>query len=265
MAENINPVSATPKEKDERRFEAELIDTNILDLLIQEQQRDGDISTQTVDEALPQSQYTPHSSVYIHRIDVKRIFRTPEKRCKTFKRFFIALKKADQHAAIRPVHINDAVQVPVINSPTQVQDPELINVEKYHKSWTPNQRYGLSGQLLIESSFPCDELTQLLHPWLHTAYFQIALSECQSSELVTIGVLIRASYTLYEPDLIATTKSVIAALPEESRFDFSLRSDFWYCSAGKVNVLFVAVARDRLNKVSIISVICITGRIRNCR
>lgn len=124
----------------------------------------------------------------------------------------------------------------------------MIDIEKYHKSWTPNQRYGLSGQIIIESSFPFEELLLLLQPWLHTAYYQIALSECQSSELVMIGVLIRASYTLYKPDLIAATKSVIATLPEESRFDFSLRSDNWYCSAGKVNVIFVAVARDRLKQ-----------------
>ena len=249
MAENLNPANVSPTTDDDRRFEAEFIDTNVLEELIQEQhQRDRSISTQPVEDQLTQSQYVPNGNMYLHRIDFKRIFRTPEKRCETFKRFFIALKKVDQHSAIRPVHVHDATRIPVINTPTQVQDPELIDIEKYHKSWTPNQRYGLSGQILIESSFPFDELVILLQPWLHKAYYQVSLSECQSSELVNIGVLIRVSYTLYKPDLIATTKSVIAALPEESRFDFSFRSDYWFCSAGKVNVIFVAVARDRLKQ-----------------
>lgn len=165
--------------------------------------------------------------MYIHCLDIKRIFKTPEKTCETFKRFLIALKKVDPHAAVRPVYAGDENRVPLITSSTQVQNPELLDMSKYHKSWTPNQRFGLSGQILIESSFDFNDLIQLLHPWLHTAYYQISLAECQTSELVTIGTCIRVSYTLCRSDLISATKAVISSLPKESQFEFSLRADNW--------------------------------------
>jgi len=48
--------------------------------------------------------------------------------------------------------------------------------------------------------------------------------------------------------LIANTKAIIAGLPAEAQFEFSLRADSWFCSVGKVNVLFVAVSRDKLKQ-----------------
>ena len=246
---NANPVSATTQASDANDFDVDLIDMDNLETLIREQQQRDQIAPRNEQEdPVSQTQTAVNTSMYLHRVDVKRIFKTPEKTCETFKRFFIALKKVDPHAAIRPVYAGDANRVPVINSSIQVQNPELLDVTKYHKSWTPNQRYGLSGQLLIESSFEFLELAHLLQPWLHTAYYQISLAECQTSELVTIGTLIRVSYTLCRSDLISATKAVVSSLAKESQFEFSLRADNWFCSVGKVNVLFVAVARDKLKQ-----------------
>ena len=246
---NANPVRATPQACSTNEFDFDLIDMDNLESLVQEQQqRDQAVSRTEQDELLSQALTAVNRNIYIHRVDVKRIFKTPEKTCETFKPFFIAIKKVDPHAAIHPVYAGDANQVPVINSSIQVQNAELSNVSKYHKSWTPNQRYGLSGQLLIESSFEFNELAQLLQPWLHTAYYQITLAECQTSELVTIGTLIYASYTLCRSNLNSVTKAVISSLDKDSQFEFSLLADNWYCSIRKVNDLFVAVTRDKLKQ-----------------
>ena len=245
--DNSTKISASTQTNSPNPFTVDMIDLNNLDLLIQEQQqRDADSPDQ--DDAMSQTQAAANTNMHIYRIEMKRIFKTPEKTCETFKRFFIALKKIDPHAAVRPVYANDANRIPPISTSTQVQNPELLDLSKYHKSWTPNQRYGLSGQLLIETSHEFNDLVNLLGPWLHTAYYQIMLSECQTSELVTIGTFIRASYTLCRNDLFAATKAVIATLPEESQFEFSFRADNWYCSIGRVNVIFVAVARDKLKQ-----------------
>lgn len=246
---DANPVSASAQTSPANEFNVDLIDLDNLETLIQEQQQ-RDLAAPRHEHADPvsQTQSAVNTNMYLHRLDVKRIFKTPEKTCDTFKRFFVALKKVDPHAAVRPVYAADANRVPVINSSIQVQNPELLDMSKYHKSWTPNQKFGLSGQLLIESSFEFPELAHLLQPWLHTAYYQISLAECQTSELVTVGTLIRTSYTLCRSDLISATKAVISSLEKESQFEFSLRADNWYCSVGKVNVLFVAVARDKLKQ-----------------
>lgn len=246
---NTNQVSASTQTNGTNSFNVDMIDLDNLELIIQEQQQ-RDSETQVLDEeaSTPLTQNAVATNMHVFRIEVKRIFKTPEKTSETFKRFFIALKKVDPHAAIRPVYANDANRLPSISSPTQVQNPELLDISKYHKSWTPNQRYGLSGQLLIESSYDFNELSNLLYPWLNTAYYQLALSECQTSELVTIGVFIRASYTICRNDLAVSTKSIIASLDKESQFDFSFRADNWFFSGGKVNVIFVAVARDRLKQ-----------------
>jgi len=246
---NQNQVSASTQGSGPNPFAVDLIDLDNLDALIQEQQqRDGENPEQETEEPISQSQSATNANMHIFRVEVKRIFKTPEKTCETFKRFFIALKKIDPHAAIRPVYANDANRFPPISSPTQVRNPELLDISKYHKSWTPNQRYGLSGQLLIETSFDFKTFSELMQPWLKTAYYQIALSECQTSELVTIGVFIRVSYTICRNDLFAATKAVVDSLPAESQFEFSFRADYWYCSAGRVNVIFVAVARDKLKQ-----------------
>ena len=249
--QNPNQVSAsTQSSNSNQQFAVDMIDLETLETLIQEQQqRDSSmISDQDIVDSISQTQNAVSASIHVFRVEMKRIFKTPEKTGETFKRFFIALKKVDPHAALRPVYSNDANRVPPISSPTQVQNPELIDTTKYHKSWTPNQRYGLSGQLLIETSFDFNTLSHHLYPWLNTAYYQMTLSECQTSELVTIGVFIRASYTLCRMDLTTSTKAIIASLDKELQFDFSFRADTWFFSGGKANVIFVAVARDRLKQ-----------------
>ena len=60
--------------------------------------------------------------------------RTPsEKIADAFKRFYIALKHADKHAAIRPYYVNDANRVPSISASTQVQNPDHLDLSRYHK------------------------------------------------------------------------------------------------------------------------------------
>ena len=246
---NANNFSASSQASSENQFTVDMIDLENLETLIQEQQqRDGNPPEQGTTDIISPTQNAVSASMHVLRIEVKRIFKTPEKTGETFKRFFIALKKIDPHAAIRPVYANDANRFPSISSSTQVQNPDLIDLSRYHKSWTPNQRYGLSGQLLLETSFDFDELSYHLAPWLTTAYYQIALSECQTSELVTIGVFIRVSYTLCRNDLITSTKNIISGMDKDSQFDFSFRADNWFYSGGKANVIFVAVARDRIKQ-----------------
>ena len=245
---SANQISSSDKTMT-NQFDVDVIDLDSIDVLISEQQqRDSTLQVQDSNDLISQTQNAANATIYIYRIDVKRLFRTPEKTSDIFKRFFLAFKKVDPHAAIRPVYANDANKIPVINTPLQVKNPEQMDLSKYHKPWTPNQRFGLSGQLLIETSLEFTDLCQQLHPWLHTTYYEISLAECQTSELVTIGVLIRVSYTLYRNELIANTKAIIAGLPAEAQFEFSIRADNWFCSVGKVNVLFVAVSRDKLKQ-----------------
>jgi hypothetical protein len=246
MAENINPVSTTQKSP-VNPFDVDIIDMdNLASLISEQQQRDSDFPIEEQEAHIGTTQESLTADMYVHRIDIKRLFRTPEKRSEVFKKFFIALKKVDPHAAVRPVYTGDNNKIPILNSSTQVHNPDLLDIDKYHKSWTPNQRYGLSGQIVIETSHPFDDLVDKLFPWLNSTYYQIMLADCQTSELVTIGVLIRVSYTLCRTELIANTKAIISRLKGDSQFDFTIRADHWFCSIGRVNVLFVAVARDKL-------------------
>ena len=177
-----NQVSAETQGSTVSEFNIDLIDMENLELLLHEQQqRDQANPRQEQDDMISQTQTAATSNMYLHRLDVKRLFKTPEKTGEIFKKFFIALKKIDPHAAIRPVYAGDANRVPVINSPTQVQNPDLLDISKYHKSWTPNQKYGLSGQLLIESSHEFKELMHLLQHWSphpHKLYSMSQRSDC---------------------------------------------------------------------------------------
>jgi len=51
---------------------------------------------------------------------------------------------------------------------------------------------------------------------------------------------------LHRNELVANTKAVIASLPLEKRFDFSIKIDKWFFSGQSIDVLFVSVERERL-------------------
>ena len=130
---NINTVSVPTPASTGDEFNVDLIDLDSLETLIQaQQQKDLAAPRQEPEDLVSQTQSAVNTNMYLHRLDVKRIFKTPEKTCDTFKRFFIALKKVDPHASIRPVYAGDANRVPVINSSIQVQNPELLDISKYH-------------------------------------------------------------------------------------------------------------------------------------
>jgi hypothetical protein len=165
MAENINPVSTT-QTSPVNPFDVDIIDMdNLASLISEQQQRDSDFPIEEQEAHIGTTQESLTADMYVHRIDIKRLFRTPEKRSEVFKKFFIALKKVDPHAAVRPVYTGDNNKIPILNSSTQVHNPDLLDIDKYHKSWTPNQRYGLSGQIVIETSHPFDDLVDKLFPW----------------------------------------------------------------------------------------------------
>jgi hypothetical protein len=64
---------------------------------------------------------------------------------------------------------------------------------------------------------------------------------------VTIGTLIRVSFTLCRNDLFSATKAFISSFKEDDRFDFSFRTDNWYFSNG-AKVIFVALSRNCLKQ-----------------
>mmetsp|Transcript_6102 Transcript_6102/g.8908 ORF Transcript_6102/g.8908 Transcript_6102/m.8908 type:complete len:167 (-) Transcript_6102:1236-1736(-) len=97
--------------------------------------------------------------------------------------------------------------------------------------------------MAIESSLPFEALEIALSGWLQKNYYQMSLSDCQTAELVTIGVLLHSSFTLNRNELNSSVKGIISTLPESKRFDVSIRKDNWFCSAGAIDMLFVAVDR----------------------
>jgi len=174
--------------------------------------------------------------------------RTPsEKIADAFKRFYIALKHADKHAAIRPYYVNDANRVPSISASTQVQNPDHLDLSRYHKGRYPNQKFSLVGHIVLESSLSFQDLQAKLSEWLSSQYYELHLSKCQTSELVTVGVLIRVSFTLHRNELAANTRSIIASLPENKRFDFSYRVDEWHFSDKSIDVIFVSVEQGKIS------------------
>jgi len=120
------------------------------------------------------------TSIRLYRTEIKRLYnlRTPEKIGEAFKRFFIALKHADNFAAIRPFYSDDAKRIPVLSDATQVQRPEAISLQKYHHSWATNQRFSLTGRVVIESSLKFPELVRRMEYWLVTNHYEsIRISE----------------------------------------------------------------------------------------
>ena len=168
-----------------------------------------------------------HTNIYVYRISIRRRHR--QRIAKTlpqaFKKFVIAMKHADKCAAIRPVYLSDANKILSISASTQVQKPELLDISRYHQSWIPNQKWSLTGNMVIESSLTFQELQSVLKEWLNENNYSLLLSECQTSELVTIRIFNHSSYTLNLNELIANLKSMVADLPEDEFFEFSIRRD----------------------------------------
>mmetsp|Transcript_16712 Transcript_16712/g.23826 ORF Transcript_16712/g.23826 Transcript_16712/m.23826 type:complete len:563 (-) Transcript_16712:152-1840(-) len=193
------------------------------------------------------------TNLYRYHVSIRRLHRqrSADTLPEAFKKFVITLKHVDKFSAVRPFYVNEANKFPPINSGTQVQRPELLSISRYHQSWTPNQRWALSGNMVLESSLPFQGLHNKLSDWLSNNNYTMSLSECQTSELVTVGILTKFSFTLNKNDLTTNLQNIISDLPEEESFMFTLRLDKWFCRAGEnggVDMLFVAVERNKINQ-----------------
>lgn len=241
--------SPTPMAVD--NFNVDVIDLAQLDSLISQQLVQDEPTTEPLSlTPAPTQNVSRHTSLFVYRIVLRRLYgvKTPGiSRSEAFKSFYIAMKHEDNQAAVRPFYSGDEQKLPSITASTQVQKPELIDIQRYHRGFIPNQKFSLTGEMVIESSLAFDALEIALSGWLHKNYYSMSLSECQTAELVTVGVLIRSSFTINRNELNSSLKSLISALPEDERFDVSVRKDEWYCSAGKIDMLFVAVDRPNIN------------------
>jgi len=79
--------------------------------------------------------------------------------------------------------------------------------------------------MVLETKLTFEELRAKLEPWLQKNYYEISLSECQTEELVTIGILNHSSFTLNRNDLTKNLKAMIHAQARELQFEFSIRLD----------------------------------------
>ena len=234
----------------DNNFHVDVIDLAQLDSLISQQLND-DANNESLSMTPDATQNVHrHASLFVYRIVLRRLYgvKTPGiSRNEAFKSFYIAMKHEDNQAAIRPFYSGDEQKLPSITASTQVQQPEQIDIQRYHRGFVPNQKFSLTGEMVIESTLAFEALEIALSGWLHKHYYSISLSECQTAELVTVGVLIHSSFTINRNELNASLKSIINSKPEDERFDISIRKDHWYCSAGKIDMLFVAVDRPNIN------------------
>ena len=76
-------------------------------------------------------------------------------------------------------------------------DPTKIDITRYHKPFAKNQTWSLTRQLHITTKFEMDEFIRKMEPWLEKMLYKIIPAESQTEELVTIGFLTQASYSLY--------------------------------------------------------------------
>jgi len=89
-------------------YHVDVIDLNRLNnLIVEQQQHDGAGVGET---SMPTQSMQENISIHVYRTEIKRKYnlRTLEKINEAFKRFFIAFKHADIHAAIRPYYSDDA-------------------------------------------------------------------------------------------------------------------------------------------------------------
>ena len=238
-----------------KEYEVDYIDLDKLDSVIaRQQEQDGQDAEMTQDDSIMMPSDTDkHTNLYRYRISIRRLYRqrSADTLPEAFKKFVIALKHVDKFSAVRPFYVSEANKFPPINSGTQVQRPELINISRYHQSWTPNQKWALTGNMVLESSHSYQSLHDKLSDWLYNNNYTMSLSECQTSELVTVGILTKFSFTLNKNDLTTTLQNIISDLPEEETFLFTLRLDKWFCRAGEkggVDMLFVAVERAKIQQ-----------------
>ena len=244
--------TSTPMAIDNNQnFNVDVIDLAQLDSLISQQLiQDDSTEDQLSSTPAPTQNANRHASMFVYRVVLRRLYgvKTPgTSRSEAFKSFYIAMKHEDNQAAVRPFYSGDANKLPSITASTQVQKPELIDIQRYHRGFIPNQKFSLTGEMVIESSLSFEALEIALSGWLHKNYYSMTLSECQTAELVTVGVLIHSSFTINRNELNSSLKSIIQSQPEDERFDVSIRKDDWYCSAGKIDMLFVAVDRPNIN------------------
>lgn len=234
-------------------YDVDFIDLDKLDSVIaQQREQDGQDTEMTQDDSLTQNP-DGTTNLYRYHVSIRRLHRqrSADTLPEAFKKFVITLKHVDKFSAVRPFYVNEANKFPPINSGTQVQRPELLSISRYHQSWTPNQRWALSGNMVLESSLPFQGLHNKLSDWLSNNNYTMSLSECQTSELVTVGILTKFSFTLNKNDLTTNLQNIISDLPEEESFMFTLRLDKWFCRAGQnggVDMLFVAVERNKINQ-----------------
>ena len=234
-------------------FQVDLIDLETLDSLIEEQQRNDAEEEEEVIQTQNDDIHRADGVVYVHRVELRHMLkmRTPEKISESFKNFYIAFKRADTHAVIRPFYKNDAYRISSINDSTQVQKPETLDMSRYHQGFRPNQRISLTGKMVLETKLTFEELKEKLEPWLQRNYYEISLPECQTEKLVTIGVLNHSSFTLNRNDLTASIKAMVQTQAKELQFEFSIQLDTWFCNAGnngRVPMLFVSVERSKIQE-----------------
>ena len=246
------PLRANPNNNN---FNVDVIDLAQLDDLIAQQHIQDELNDENEDDEIMEPEPTQnanrHTTMHVYRVELRRLYgvKTPGiSRGEALKSFYVAMKHEDPLAAIRPFYSGDADRIPSITSATQVQKPEHIDVQRYHQGFVTNQKFGITGKLVIESALSFDALEIALSGWLHKNYYQMSLSDCQTAELVTIGMLLHASYTMSRNEFNANLKGIIQNKPENERFEVSVRKDKWFFSAGSIDVLFVAVDRPNVIK-----------------
>ena len=158
---SITPAST--RKLNNNNYEVDVIDLDQLDDLLNEQRMQDDLTREEEDVEMSSTQIieatqnpSRHAMIYVYRITIRRLHkqRAADTLKESFKKFFIALKHADSHAAIRPVYLSDANKIPAITAGTQVQQIDLVDITRYHQSWTPNQKWALTGNMVIESAIP---------------------------------------------------------------------------------------------------------------
>jgi len=61
--------------------------------------------------------------------------------------------------------------------------------------------WSLTGQMYITTELQMDMFTQYMEPWMTQMHYKILPAKNQEEEMVTIGFLARACYSLYREDL----------------------------------------------------------------
>jgi hypothetical protein len=212
---NIDSAMATPtsrepspssKEKTIITVESSL--ETITDVLAEMDEDDPPVGTQ-----LSQEQPTGQQQVikekptcFKHRFSIYRrsaltnIPAKPPTQLALFRSFAKALQSIDSQVQILPMR-ND-INIHPLSTTDQLNHIDEIGIPNYFKAYKKTKRT-LSGDFHIGTKLPFDDLKQHqnLTTWfLHHGY-NIALSRCQSSDMVCIGFLSRVRGFTYRDDL----------------------------------------------------------------